>query len=297
VCRNTPLRWWVLALAIYFAVTVSPRAHAQTSLTQFDHISIAVTGRGAPVVLIPGLSSPRETWDGTVAALAANHRVYVVQINGFGGDDPRANLQPGILTGAVAELDGFLAREKRKGVAVVGHSMGGVIALMLAKTHPADVSKLMIVDALPWVGALFGAQQVAQVEAPGKALRDQMMALYGRPNPANDQAVAANNALKPESRARIAAWSARADPRVSGQALYEDLTTDLRGDIIGIAQPITLVVPFGGANPQAQAEAVYRAAYATAPRFTLVAIGDSGHFVMLDQPAAFEAALTRFLAD
>ena len=48
---------------------------------------------------------------------------------------------------------------------------------------------------------------------------------------------------------------------------------------------------------QAQAEGVYRAAYAPAPRFKLVAIGDSGHFAMLDQPAAFEAALRAFQAE
>ena len=292
-CRSSRLRWLAIALAIYVAIT-SPFAHAQTA--QMDHISVRASGKGTPVVLIPGLSSPGETWAGVATGLAAKHRVYVVQINGFGGDAPQANLQPGILAGAVAELDAYLAKEHVHGAAVVGHSMGGLIALMLAKAHPGDVSRLMIVDALPWIGTLFGAQQVAQVEAQGKALRDQMAALYGKPNPANDQAVAATTALKPESRAKIAGWSAMADKRVSGQALYEDLTTDLRGDVASIAQPITLVMPYGGANGQAQAEAVYRSAYASAQHFALVAIGDSGHFAMLDQPAAFEAALTAFLA-
>lgn len=289
-----PARLWVIALAIAIAVGVSHHAKSQT-VARFERISVTASGKGAPVVLIPGLSSPGETWADVAAQLAATHRVYVVQVNGFGGDDPRGNLQPGILPGAVAELDAFLAKEKAQGAAVVGHSMGGLIALMLAKTHPQQVSKLMIVDALPWIGTLFGAQQVAQVEPQAQMMRGQMAALYGKSNPANDQAVAANNALKPESRAKIASWSAKADARVSAQAMYEDLTTDLRGDIGGITQPVTLVVPYGGANPQERAEAVYRAAYAPAKSLTLVAIGDSGHFAMLDQPAAFGTALTAFL--
>jgi len=289
---DSRLRWLALALAIYVAIT-SPHAHGQT--VQMDHISITASGKGTPVVLIPGLSSPGETWAGVAGGLAAKHRVFVVQINGFGGDAPGANLEPGILAGTVRELDAYLDKEHAQRAAVVGHSLGGLVALMLAKAHPGDVSRLMIVDALPWVGTLFGAQQVAQVEAQGKMLRDQMAAQYGKPNPANDQAVAASNALKPESRAKIAGWSAMADKRVSGQALYEDLTTDLRSDVAGIAQPITLVVPYGGANSQGQTEALYRAAYASAPHLTLVAIGDSGHFAMLDQPAAFDRAVTEFL--
>jgi pimeloyl-ACP methyl ester carboxylesterase len=292
-CRNGRLGWLAIAIAVYVAIT-APYAHGQTA--QMAHISVTARGKGAPVVLIPGLSSPGETWAGVAAGLAATHRVLVVQINGCGGDAPRANLQPGILAGAVSDLDAYLAKEHAQGAAVVGHSMGGLIALMLAKAHPADVSRLMIVDALPWIGTLFGAEQVAQVEGQGRALRDQMAALYGKPNPANDQAVAARNALKPDSQAKIAGWSAKADARVSGQALYEDLTTDLRGDLAGIAPPITLVVPFGGAVGQAQAEAIYRAAYASAPHFTLVAVPDSGHFAMLDQPAAFDAVLEQFLA-
>lgn len=292
-CRNSPLRWLALALVVYAAIT-APYARAQTA--QMDHISITASGKGTPVVLIPGLSSPGETWAGVTAGLVAKHRVFVVQINGFGGDAPRANLEPGILAGTVAELDAYLARQHAQGAAVVGHSMGGLIALMLAKDHPADVSRLMIVDALPWIGTLFGAQQIAQVETQGKALRDQMAALYGRPNPANDQAVGASNALKPDSRAKIAGWSAKVDMRVAGQALYEDLTTDLRADIANLAQPITLLVPFGPADGQARAEAIYRTAYASAPHFTLVAVGDSGHFAMLDQPAAFDAVLAGFLA-
>ena len=144
--RNSRLRWLAIALAIYVAIT-SPHAHGQTA--QMDHISVTASGKGTPVVLIPGLSSPGETWAGVAAGLAAKHRVYVVQINGFGGDAPQANLQPGILAGTVTELDAYLAKEHMRGAAVVGHSMGGLIALMLAKAHPGDVSRLMIVDALP----------------------------------------------------------------------------------------------------------------------------------------------------
>jgi pimeloyl-ACP methyl ester carboxylesterase len=265
---------------------------------QFDHISITTTGEGAPVILIPGLSSPRAVWDGVAPDLAKTHRVILVQVNGFGGDAPGANLEPGVLDGIVADLDGYITRNKLQGAAVVGHSMGGLVALMLAKAHPHDVGKLMIVDSLPYIGDIFvpGAT-VAQVEPQAKAMRDAQIASYGKPaNDAVATATANGLALKPDSRAKVAAWVKTADPRVSGEAMYEDMTTDLRGDMAAIGTPITLVYPWSDQLPKDRADAFYRAEYAKAPTVSFVPIGDSAHFVMLDQPAAFRAALDAFLA-
>ena len=275
-------------------------AGTSTGISTLGHISIEpIGGKGSPVFLIPGLSSPRATWDGVVGELAKTHRVFSVQVNGFGGDAAGDNLQPGVLDGVVADLHGYIAVNNLRGVAVVGHSLGGLAALMLAKAHPGDVSKLMIVDSLPFIGEIFvpGAT-VAMVEPQAKAMRDQMAAGYGKPaNPAMMAAIANRNARKPQSRAKVAEWAAAADPRVTAQAFYEDMTTDLRPDMTAITTPITLVYPWAESGPtKPQADALYRGAYAKAPKVTFVDVGDSGHFVMLDQPAAFAAALQAFVA-
>jgi pimeloyl-ACP methyl ester carboxylesterase len=261
-----------------------------------DRISIEVTGKGSPIFLIPGLASPRATWDGVVPELAKGHTVYLVQINGFGGDAPGANLTPGILDGVVAELDGYIVKNNIKGAAVVGHSLGGLVGLMFAKAHPDRLSRLMVVDSLPFYGMLFGpTATVAMVEPQGKAMRDQIAATYGKPaNPVSAEGVANQLALKPESRAKVKAWVMAADPRVSGEAMYEDLTTDLRPDMAAIRTPITLVYPWNASVPKPAADAMYKGAYSAAPNMTYVDVGDSAHFVMLDQPAAFAAALTAF---
>src|SRR3546814_2316591 len=69
-----------------------------------------------------------------------------------------------------------MSANKLSGAAVVGHSMGGLVGLMLAKAHPGDVGKLMVVDALPYVGDIFvpGAT-VAQIEPQAKAIRDRLV--------------------------------------------------------------------------------------------------------------------------
>jgi pimeloyl-ACP methyl ester carboxylesterase len=275
----------------------APAASATTPETRMAHISVVATGKGRPVILIPGLSSPRAVWDGVVPALAKNHRVFVVQVNGFGGDAPGANLTPGVLDGIVADLHAVIGKEKIAGAAVIGHSMGGLAAMMLAKAHPADTGKLMIVDSLPFIGTLYSpAATVALIEPQAKAMREAQVASYGKPaSEAMATATADRLAAKPDSRAKVATWFKTADPRVSGQAMYEDLTTDLRPAMKDIATPITMVYPWGANGPtRPLADAMYKGAYADAPHVTFVAIGDAAHFVMLDQPAAFEAAVLTF---
>ncbi|WP_262408623.1 alpha/beta fold hydrolase [Sphingomonas sp. JC676] len=305
-CRDTPLRWIAIAVALCAAIGSATHAHAQTApavaaspAIQMEHISVQVMGKGSPVILIPGLSSPRAVWDGVAPDLAKNHTVYLVQVNGFGGEDPRGNLQPGILPGMIDELHKLIVDHKLQGAAVVGHSMGGLAALMLAKAHPGDVGKALIVDALPFVGSAFVPGSTAETIKPfAEGARAQMAGLYGKPFPAAvGQAIAQRNALKPESQTQVAAWSAAADMRVAGQAMYEDMLIDLRGEMKSIATPITVIVPWtaarGGEEPTL---AFYKAEYAGTPNISFKGIGDSGHFAMLDQPEAFKAALLAFAA-
>jgi pimeloyl-ACP methyl ester carboxylesterase len=288
---------FVLSLLAASTLDWSMPLHAAPAPAEqrLSHISVVAMGSGSPVVLIPGLSSPRAVWDGIAPKLAANHTVYLVQVNGFGGDDPGANLQPGLLDGVVADLHSYLAAHKAAPASVIGHSMGGLVALMLAKAHPGDTAAVMTVDSLPYVGDIFvpGAT-VAQIEPQAKAMRAQMIASFGKPNPSS-AAIARSMALTPGAQARIAGWMANADSRVSGEAMYEDMTTDLRPDMAAIATPITLVFPFSDAMPREKAEPFYRAEYGKAPNLTLVPVGESGHFVMLDQPEAFAAAVEAFL--
>ncbi|RYY22908.1 MAG: alpha/beta hydrolase [Sphingomonadales bacterium] len=124
-----------------------------------------------------------------------------------------------------------------------------------------------------------------------------MAGLYGKPTPEPMlDAIANTNALKPASRAQIKLWMAKADMRVSGQAMYEDLMVDLRGQLGEIAAPVTVLVPWSAMLSEERALGFYRTEYAGTPKLTVAGVGDSGHFIMLDQPDAFRTALIAFLA-
>lgn len=277
--------------------------HAQhPSEIRLDHISVVKSGSGPGVVFIPGLGSPRASWDGVIAGLDARHTVYLVQVNGFGGDAPGANLKPGILDGIVADLSAYLASQKAGPARLVGHSMGGLAGMMFAQRHPAQVEKLMIVDALPYFPVLLargGAEPTpAQVEPIAKMMRDTVAERFGKLiDPIAVKADVDALAVKPASRVQMAIWAAAADPRVTGQLLYEDMSTDLRPALSGFTMPITVVAPWDVSGfGKDRTLAFYRRQYAGAPAIAFVDIPEAGHFVMLDQPTRFRTALEAFLA-
>src|SRR5438874_629422 len=151
------MRVFALILAACAAATLnwSGVAHAKRlpaagAEERLAHISVTDTGKGPAVMLVPGLSTPRAVWDGVAPELARNHRVIVVQVNGFGGDDPGANLKGGVLDGIVDDLHGYIVSHRLQHVSLIGHSMGGLAALKFARAHPNEVERVMVVDALPF---------------------------------------------------------------------------------------------------------------------------------------------------
>ena len=115
-------------------------AHAQPPVTaeqRLNRITIRTIGKGSPVVLIPGLASSPAVFDDVAARIARDHRLILVQVNGFAGSQAASTPLDGLIPGAVDELAGWLAANRIEKPAVIGHSMGGLMAMMLAKRHPA----------------------------------------------------------------------------------------------------------------------------------------------------------------
>lgn len=297
----------LLAAAALLAVPTpviasQPASIVAPSLRQMEHVSIEMLGTtGSPVIFIPGLSSPRDTWRPAATELASSHRVYLVQVNGFGGDDPRANLRPGILNGIVSDVSKFIRDQRIAAPAIVGHSMGGLVGLMMAARHPESVGRLMVVDALPYFGvlaALPGTEvTVAMVEPRAAKMRDAVASSYGKkPDPVAIEANIAGMTMKEGNRPALRTWAAASDPRVAAQAMYEDLTTDMRPELPKIRVPTTVLYAWNQSYPRKEpGKAFFGQQYAQLSGVRVIEVGESAHFVMLDQPQAFQEALAEFL--
>ena len=263
---------------------------------QPTRFSVTVEGSGPDLILIPGLTSSRRVWDQAVAGLSGRYRVHRIQIAGFGGEPARGNAQGPVLAPVVEELHAYIAANRLRRPMVAGHSVGGLLTLMLARRHPDDISRALIVDALPFYSMLFGPDTTpAGVEPRVAALRDGIAAMSDDVWRVQQAATAARLTQTAEGRSMLLADSMASDRSVVARALYEDAMLDMRPALARIRTPLTIVY---AVNPYATEETygrLMRGGYATAPNVRFVPVEPSYHFIMFDQPARFGAVLEAFL--
>jgi pimeloyl-ACP methyl ester carboxylesterase len=100
-----------------------------------------------PIVLIHCFTCAMDWWDGVLPQLEANHRVIAVDLLGHGGSEkPGSGYTPANQAKLVAEA---LERLGVSGAEVVGHSLGGAVAVALAEQDPQLVDRVAIVDMPP----------------------------------------------------------------------------------------------------------------------------------------------------
>ena len=300
----------LLAAALAATATALPAAAAKPNATaqafQPTRFSVIVEGKGPDVILIPGLSSPRHVWDATAERLKTTHRVHLVQIKGF-GEPAGPNASGPVLQPFVDELAAYIKANHLVRPALVGHSMGGLALLMVEADHPGLTGKLLVVDALPFIGPLFGASSVEAARPMADQMRAMLLANAAKttpdftapdcpaslPAPAAPKGTMTNSG---QGNCLVRYGAAASDLRVVGQAMYDDMVTDLTPRLGAIRAPVTLLYPQDDRLlTAAMAAKIYGDAYAGLPSAKLVPIKGSYHFIMQDQPAAFAAALDAFV--
>ena len=285
------------ALLALVALALPGAALAREPAFQPTRFSVTVEGEGPDVILIPGLMSGRHVWDRSVRSLGGRYRVHLVQIAGFAGEPARGNAEGPVLDGVVEELHRYIAANRLRRPKLVGHSIGGLLALMLAARHPGDVERALIVDALPFYGMLFGADATAASVAPSAAaFRDSLLGMSEEAWRAQQPATLASLIRTEAARAPILADAYASDRSVVARAIYEDMITDMRPALANLETPLTVAYAVNEHATEERFGALVRSGFAGAAGPRLVPVDASYHFIMLDQPARFDRILADFLA-
>jgi pimeloyl-ACP methyl ester carboxylesterase len=290
-------RNFLIALALLAAGCATSTSRQPASF-QSDRISVVTQGSGPDVVLIPGLGSTPEVWRETVAAVPG-YRYHLVQLNGFAGRPAGGNANGLVTASSAEEIARYIREAGLSRPALIGHSMGGTMGMMVAARNPDLVSKLMVVDMIPFMGMLFGppGSTADSVRPVADQLRDAALA---RSSEAREKAVTESMApmVKTEARrAEAVRHSLESDVGVSARSLHELITTDLRPELAAIKVPVTVLYVRGPNIPltDEQMDAVYKVSFANVPQTRLKRITDSYHFIMWDKPAEFAAEVREFL--
>ena len=272
-------------------------AVAQSAFTS-GRIGVTVRGSGPDVVLIPGLSSSPEVWESTIAALPG-YRYHLVHVSGFAGRPPGANATGPVLAPVAEEIARYISEQRLNRPALVGHSMGGSWAMMVAGRHPELASRVMVVDMMPFMAAMFGGPTATpdSVRPIAEQIRAGMSGGTPEARRARTEQTIATMVRTETLRPGVVAATLASDATVSAQGFYDLVTTDLRPDVAAIRVPLTVlwVQPPGAPITAEQMTTFYRISYQGAPQAVVTRIPDSYHFIMFDQPEAFQRALRAFL--
>lgn len=243
-------------------------------------ISVAVRGAGRDVVLIPGLASGPGLWNGVVAAIPG-YRWHLVHVRGFAGLAPDANASGPLVRPVADEIARYIREAGLARPAVVGHSMGGTLAMMLGLAGSAG--RVMVVDMLPAGAGMIGGT------AQGMGFLADQLGQYFTATKAGRAYLAGMVAQMPGAKG--------SDPDVIANALRDLANVDLGPQLARLGVPLEVVYAVG--NDAAQARQItsnFSTAYAAKKGALLVPVGPSGHMVMADQPQRFNALLGSFLA-
>ncbi|MFN3558735.1 MAG: alpha/beta fold hydrolase [Brevundimonas sp.] len=253
------------------------------------------------IILIPGLSSSPEVWDALTDQLKDRYRIHRIHVQGFAGAPVEDNATGPVAAPVAEDLARYIAEQHLAKPVVIGHSMGGTIGMMLAARHPDSVGKLMVVDMIPFMGAMFatpGVNPTVESITPAvEAMTAQSAAVSDADYRARAAATVASMIKTESLRAGPLQDAATSDRAASQNAYRELLLTDLRAELPKITAPVEVLYvafEFPGMTPE-MTDAIYRMSFASLPSAQLKRIDDSAHFVMLDQPARFAAEVNAFL--
>jgi pimeloyl-ACP methyl ester carboxylesterase len=283
----------LLAALVLGASLIQPALAADTTL-HVDAAYVTKSGSGKrAVIFIPGLGSGAYVWDGVAPEVAKNYTVYTLTFAGFDGEPP---VQPPYIDAFTQSVKDLIAQEKLVKPLLVGHSLGGVVALKLAETMPDTLGGVLLLDSLP-IFPPPQAGETPQTRAAGAAqVRDQILAA----TPDQYQSYVHSFSIQFVSDAKnadlVATRSLKSDRATFAGAFYELTLTDLRPALAKVTVPVELLMPAPSQTYEPQIAAFYSQLYLGTKDFTLVPVVPSKHFLMYDAPDKFQAALDAFLA-
>ena len=246
-------------------------------------IHVEVTGKGEPLVLIPGFTVPGDIWNPLVKHLEKNYECHVVTLAGFGGKEP---IEFPWLPKVNESLKSYILENNLQNATIIGHSLGGTIATWLATQKDVRLSKIILIDALPASGALMIPNYKPENLSYESPYNQQQLAMDDLSFKQTATSMAKQMSLKKTAQEKIKNWILESDRKTYVYGYTDYLKLDLRQDLNTISIPVTIIAasqPYG----EEMVKQIYKDQYANLKQYKFIIAKNSAHFIMLDQPEWF----------
>lgn len=250
--------------------------------------SITKSGTGKQTLLfIPGFASSGAVWNETVAALNKDYTCVVLTMPGFAGVAPEQNPT---FENWKAQIVRYIKNEKIEKPIVIGHSMGGALALAIAADFPDLTRKIVIVDALPCLMALTNPNFQANPNNDCTAMVQELTSMTNEQFIQMQQVSIASLTAETSKFDEIVNWGVTSDRETFAKIFCDFSNTDLRERIKNIKVPTLLLLEPYFKNITSAIQEQYR----NLPHAQLRYATKGLHFVMYDDRDWYLKQLTDF---
>ena len=253
--------------------------------------SFAVQKEGAgkkSIVFIPGFGCSGDVWKETVAAYKQNYTCHILTMPGFGGARPEAAPN---MSQWVTSIAAYIREQKLEKPVIVGHSMGGGMALLLAARYPDLIGRIVVVDALPCLSAIMnpGFKSTPNPDCSAFAARFTTLndSAFYQMEQRSIGALMTDTVHKKEA----VNWGIRSDKETLGRIFCQFSNLDMRDSLGRITCPALVLLEAPFANMKPAVEAQYHGLHTG----TLVYATKGLHFIMFDDPQWYNDQLARFI--
>ncbi|MDR3679262.1 MAG: alpha/beta hydrolase [Flavipsychrobacter sp.] len=248
-----------------------------------------ICGKGnQTIIFIPGFACSGDVWKETVAGYEKSNRCIVLTMPGIAGVPP---LQTATISYWEKIIADYIIDHKIDHPIIVGHSMGGVLALTLAADHPDLVSKIVVVDALPCLSALSNPTfKTKENNDCGSTIA--MMTGMNDDQFYNMQVGMLPRLVADTTRVKtIAHWGITSDRKTLGEIYCDFQNTDVREKITEIHCPTLVLLEPSFANIKPAIEEQYK----NLKGAQLMYAAKGLHFIMYDDMEWYNKQLAAFI--
>ena len=279
------MKKYILIIALLFSA-LCLNVFAQTKQYPFE---VSKTGNGKQaIIFIPGFASSGEVWNETIAVFEKDFTCYTLTMAGFAGVKPQPNPS---FENWKNEIANYIKNNKIKKPILIGHSMGGGLALAIAADYPDLIGKIVVVDALPCLAALSDPSFKSKENNDCSAMVTQMTAMnetqfYDMQKQTMPRLLADTSKLE-----MVVDWSVKSDRVTFAQMYCDFFNIDLREKITTIKCPSLILLESYFINLKPAIEGQYK--NLKTANFQYASKGM--HFIMYDDKDWYLGQLNNFL--
>ncbi len=273
-----------LKLTFLFALFVS-LLNAQNPAIQSE-----VKGKGDVIIFLPGFTTPGSVWNETVENLSENYESHLISYAGFNGLAP---IKMPWYKSVKDAIINYITENDLAQITLVGHSMGGNLAIDIAAALPDSIKGVVLVDSLACMRELMMPGVPAENLQYDSPYNNQMFEMNDDQFKQTASFMAQNMTNKKEKIDTLLSWILKADRKTYVYGYTDLLKLDLREDLKKIKAK-TLILGASFPNPE-MTKATFEKQYVNLTNKEIEIANDSKHFIMFDQPKWFYKKLNTFL--